>query len=88
MTKSAALDWAKQGVRVNSVDPGFVDTLMLEQAKQDQQVMDAIVVMTPMGRLARPEEIAPWWPSWRPTRLPSSPARGSTSTASGRRNDG
>jgi len=31
---------------------------MLEQAKQDQQVMDAIVAMTPMGRLARPEEIA------------------------------
>ena len=58
MTKSAALHWAKQGVRVNSVHPGFVDTPMLEQAKQDQQVMDAIVAMTPMGRLARPEEIA------------------------------
>jgi NAD(P)-dependent dehydrogenase (short-subunit alcohol dehydrogenase family) len=40
------------------VHPGFVDTPMLEQAKQDQQVMDAIVAMTPMGRLARPEEIA------------------------------
>jgi NAD(P)-dependent dehydrogenase (short-subunit alcohol dehydrogenase family) len=58
MTKSAALHWANQGVRVNSVHPGFVDTPMLEQAKQDQQVMDAIVAMTPMGRLARPEEIA------------------------------
>lgn len=58
MTKSAALHWAKQGVRVNSVHPGFVDTPMLEQAKQDQQVMEAIVAMTPMGRLARPEEIA------------------------------
>ena len=31
---------------------------MLEQVKQDQQVMDAIVAMTPMGRRARPEEIA------------------------------
>ena len=42
---------------MNSVS-GFVDTPMLEQAKQDQQVMDAIVAMTPMGRLVRPEEIA------------------------------
>jgi len=58
MTKSAALHWAKRGVRVNSVHPGFVDTPMLEQAKQDKQVMDAIVAMTPMGRLAQPEEIA------------------------------
>jgi NAD(P)-dependent dehydrogenase (short-subunit alcohol dehydrogenase family) len=58
MTKNAALHWARQGIRVNSVYPGFVDAPMLEQAKEDQQVMDAIVAMTPMGRLGRPEEVA------------------------------
>lgn len=58
MTKNAALHWAKQGVRVNSVHPGFVDTPMLDQVKDDPQVMGAIVAMTPMGRLARPEEVA------------------------------
>lgn len=58
MTKSAALHWAKQGIRVNSVHPGFVDTPMLEQAKEDQRVMEGIIAMTPMGRLARPEEVA------------------------------
>lgn len=58
MTKSAALHWAKQGIRVNSVHPGFVDTPMIEEAKDNDQIMGAIVGMTPMGRLARPEEVA------------------------------
>lgn len=58
MTKNAALHWAKQGVRVNSVHPGFVDTPMLDEVKDDPQVMGAIFAMTPMGRLARPEEVA------------------------------
>jgi NAD(P)-dependent dehydrogenase (short-subunit alcohol dehydrogenase family) len=58
MTKSAALHWAKQGIRVNSVHPGFVDTPMIEQAKDNDQIMGAIFAMTPMGRLARPEEVA------------------------------
>jgi NAD(P)-dependent dehydrogenase (short-subunit alcohol dehydrogenase family) len=58
MTKNAALHWAKQGVHVNSVHPGFVDTPMLDQVKDDPQVMNAIIAMTPMGRLARPEEVA------------------------------
>jgi len=58
MTKSAALHWAKQGIRVNSVHPGFVDTPMIEQAKDNDQIMGAILAMTPMARLARPEEVA------------------------------
>ena len=58
MTKSAALHWAKQGIRVNSVHPGFVDTPMIEQAKDSDEIMGAIFAMTPMGRLARPEEVA------------------------------
>lgn len=58
MTKSAAIRWAAEGVRVNSVHPGFVDTPMLDQAKEDEQTLEAIVSMTPMGRLGRPEEIA------------------------------
>jgi NAD(P)-dependent dehydrogenase (short-subunit alcohol dehydrogenase family) len=58
MTKSAAIRWAKEGIRVNSVHPGFIDTPMLDLAKEDAQTLDAIVSMTPMGRLGRPEEIA------------------------------
>jgi NAD(P)-dependent dehydrogenase (short-subunit alcohol dehydrogenase family) len=53
LTKTTALGWAKQGVRVNSVHPGFVETPILGDADRD-----ALTAGTPMGRLGRPEEIA------------------------------
>jgi NAD(P)-dependent dehydrogenase (short-subunit alcohol dehydrogenase family) len=57
MSKSAALHWATAGVRVNSIHPGFVETPMIEATK-GTPVEDQLIAMTPMGRLARPEEIA------------------------------
>ena len=57
MTKNAALHWAKEGVRVNSVHPGFIDTPMIEQVK-GTPMEAALTGGTPMGRLGRPEEIA------------------------------
>jgi NAD(P)-dependent dehydrogenase (short-subunit alcohol dehydrogenase family) len=53
MTKNAALAWAKEGIRVNSVHPGFIDTPILGET--DKTPLEQI---TPMGRLGRPEEIA------------------------------
>ena len=53
LTKSTALGWAAQGVRVNSLHPGFVDTPIL--GTTDRKML---AESTPMGRLARPEEIA------------------------------
>ena len=57
LTKNVALLWAQQGVRVNSVHPGFIDTPIISQTKGTpfEQVM---LDMTPMGRLGKPEEIA------------------------------
>lgn len=57
MTKNVALHWATEGIRVNSVHPGFIDTPILDTAKGTpfEQVM---LDLTPMGRLGRPEEIA------------------------------
>ncbi|MFM1964463.1 MAG: hypothetical protein RL134_188 [Actinomycetota bacterium] len=57
LTKNVALLWAQQGVRVNSVHPGFIDTPLLATARGTpfEQVM---VDLTPMGRLGRPEEVA------------------------------
>ncbi|MFB3738855.1 MAG: SDR family NAD(P)-dependent oxidoreductase [Candidatus Velamenicoccus archaeovorus] len=57
MTKNAAIRWAGEGVRVNSVHPGFIDTPMLDDAR-DTPFMDAVLANTPMGRLGRPEEVA------------------------------
>lgn len=56
MTKNAAIHWAKDGIRVNSVHPGFVDTPMIDAVK-DTPVEAAILGQTPMGRLGKPEEI-------------------------------
>ncbi len=57
MTKNAALHWATDGIRVNSVHPGFIDTPILDQAK-GTEFEEAMIALTPMGRLGRPEEVA------------------------------
>ena len=57
MTKNLALHWATQGIRVNSVHPGFIDTPILDQAK-GTPFEQAMIDSTPMARLGRPEEIA------------------------------
>lgn len=56
MTKSAALEYVKAGIRVNSIHPGQIDTPILSGLTPDQN--EQIKAATPMGRLGRPEEIA------------------------------
>lgn len=57
MTKSTAIHWAKEGIRVNSVHPGFIDTPIIAGAK-GTPFEDLLTTVTPMGRLGKPEEIA------------------------------
>ncbi|HEX2894305.1 MAG TPA: glucose 1-dehydrogenase [Marmoricola sp.] len=57
LTKNVALHWAADGVRVNSIHPGFIDTPILDQAK-GTEFEQAMIGLTPMGRLGRPEEVA------------------------------
>lgn len=57
MTKNAAIRYAKEGIRINSVHPGFIDTPMVEMAK-GTDMETAILADTPLGRWGRPEEIA------------------------------
>ena len=57
LTKNTALHWADDGIRVNSVHPGFIDTPILGPA-MGTPMGDAIIATTPLGRLGRPEEIA------------------------------
>ena len=56
-TKNVALHRATEGVRVNSVHPGFIDTPILEQAK-GTEFEAGMLALTPMGRLGQPTEIA------------------------------
>jgi NAD(P)-dependent dehydrogenase (short-subunit alcohol dehydrogenase family) len=56
LTKAAALDYAADGIRVNAVAAGLVDTPLIVDRPPD--VLAARVAQHPLGRLARPGEIA------------------------------
>ena len=56
LTRAAALDYAAQGVRVNAVGPGYIDTPLLESLPAEAR--DALVGLHPIGRLGRAEEVA------------------------------
>ncbi len=57
MTRSAALDYAAAGVRVNVVGPGFVSTDLVRNALSPE-VYDELAGMHPIGRMASPEDVA------------------------------
>lgn len=56
MTKSAAIDYAKKGIRVTAVGPGFIDTPLLSAMQKDQY--DALAAAHPIGRLGTADEVA------------------------------
>ena len=59
LTKTAALEYAKSGIRVNAVCPGLIQTPMVERITADQpQLGEALVAAEPVGRTGKPEEIA------------------------------
>jgi len=58
LTKTLAVEWAHRGVRVNAVAPNGVDTPMIRDGIPAQFLADVMLDRTPLGRLARPEEIA------------------------------
>jgi NAD(P)-dependent dehydrogenase (short-subunit alcohol dehydrogenase family) len=58
LTKSAALEHARDGIRINAVCPGGVRTPMLEAFAGSAAALEAMGRTAPMGRLASPEEIA------------------------------
>jgi NAD(P)-dependent dehydrogenase (short-subunit alcohol dehydrogenase family) len=59
LTKTAALEYAKSGIRVNAVCPGVIQTPMVERAfRANPQFGEAAAALEPVGRLGKPEEIA------------------------------
>lgn len=59
LTKAVALELAPEGIRVNSVCPGAIDTEMVARVALEQpEMIERTVAAHPLGRLGRPEEIA------------------------------
>jgi NAD(P)-dependent dehydrogenase (short-subunit alcohol dehydrogenase family) len=57
MTRALAVEWARQGIRVNAVAPTYVRTPFIAGLVEKPELVAAIERMTPMGRLADPEEL-------------------------------
>jgi NAD(P)-dependent dehydrogenase (short-subunit alcohol dehydrogenase family) len=59
LTKSAALEYADKGIRINAVCPGTIETPMVtSMLEKEPDSMKEILKLQPIGRLGRPEEIA------------------------------
>jgi NAD(P)-dependent dehydrogenase (short-subunit alcohol dehydrogenase family) len=57
ITKVMALEWAKQGVRVNAIGPTYFETDLVKQLRNDPERFNFINERTPMGRWGYPEEL-------------------------------
>lgn len=58
LTRTAAIEYAARGVRVNAVGPGFIRTPMIASLESDPATYEMLVSMHPMGRLGEAEEVA------------------------------
>jgi NAD(P)-dependent dehydrogenase (short-subunit alcohol dehydrogenase family) len=58
LTKSVALEYAKQGIRVNAVSPGLIQTEMFDRTVQtNTELMEYFKTTLPMGRIGTPQEV-------------------------------
>ena len=58
LTKSLAIAWAGDGIRVNAVAPGFIVTQQSARSRTDPAHVAAVNLRTPMGRWGQPEDVA------------------------------
>ncbi|GAB3018343.1 SDR family NAD(P)-dependent oxidoreductase [Spirosoma pulveris] len=56
LTKTAAIEYAPQGIRINAVGPGYIDTPLLSVLSDD--VKQQLIGLHPIGRLGKSEEVA------------------------------
>ncbi len=57
LTKSLAVEWAKKGVRVNSISPGYIGTELITNAEDLKPLIEIWNGLSPIGRLGSPDEL-------------------------------
>ena len=57
-TRALAVEWASRGVRVNAVAPTWIKTELTHALTEDKELMARVRAMTPLGRIAEPDEVA------------------------------
>jgi NAD(P)-dependent dehydrogenase (short-subunit alcohol dehydrogenase family) len=58
LTRTAAVEYAKEGIRINSIGPAFINTPMISGLDGNPDVHNTLVSLHPIGRLGQPEEVA------------------------------
>ncbi len=58
LTKSLAIAYAADGIRVNAIAPGWIETPLTQALRDDPARRQAVIARTPMGRWGRPQDIA------------------------------
>ena len=58
LTKSLAVGWAPDGIRVNALAPGWIETPLTGPLREDAAKSEAIIKRTPLGRWGQPEDVA------------------------------
>src|ERR1700751_3932513 len=58
LSKAAAIEYANQGIRINTLAPGLVETAMTKQWFDDPNMRSHFLANSPIGRISQPEEMA------------------------------
>ena len=58
LTRNLAVEWAREGIRVNCIAPWYIHTPLVEKLFKNREYLKAVIDRTPMGRIGEPSEVA------------------------------
>jgi NAD(P)-dependent dehydrogenase (short-subunit alcohol dehydrogenase family) len=59
LTRTAGVEWARYGVQINAIAPGYVETDMNQDVRDDEELYSRVLAQIPAKRMARAEELGP-----------------------------